>query len=42
MPFGARRDPIEGAAAGAAAASAIALVEGRTLGFGLDEFLVRE
>jgi hypothetical protein len=42
MPFGGGRDPIEGAAAGAAVASAIALVEGRTLGFGLDEFLVRE
>ena len=42
LPFPPRLNPIEGAIAGAAAASAIALVDGRAFGVGLDDFLVRE
>jgi hypothetical protein len=40
-PFGSSRDPIEAAIAGAAAASAIALIENPTFGIGLQDFLLR-
>jgi hypothetical protein len=39
-PFGAGRDPVEGAIAGAVAASAIALINDGGLGLGISEFLV--